>query len=372
MNTTSQRAEALLQGPRGRRLLLQYATASERLHDPEYRENGFSAGASLASYLLDPDRVGSVQLFGDGAAETPFITPEEVAKRLASVPLAEVTPALLRDCFAEAVGWARYWQEPDGEDVLCATDELRASLRRVAEHVAASPHTAWWSEPVAERSQWQVEWEDAPHHEILADPMASLHKERDTIIEEELMAIQERPSDPTANWSGTWWSRPTRELPHTSRALFDGSAAGLWLVEDKMGREQADTRQLGVSAGLRIYEIDTAEAWADFCARFPIEVTAQKRHDWYRTTGRDGAWVIPDWAKVAKHYDAVHLQAQTYLSAAGTVIPVDEQTASVIGGWDPDETFWFTPNVRFIDSPIKWVFQDGGEQNDWVRQEDSP
>lgn len=66
---------------------------------------------------------------------------------------------------------ARYWQEADGSDVLAATDELDAPLRRIAEHVAASAHAAWWSEPVAEDPQWQVEWDDAPPHVIMADPV---------------------------------------------------------------------------------------------------------------------------------------------------------------------------------------------------------
>lgn len=372
MNNTTSLAALLMRGPRGRRLLLEYAIASDRLHDPEYREDSFNAGVFLASYHLDPGKGTSVQLIGDVGAEIQEVTPAEVAARLETVALAEVTPELLRDCVAESVGSARYWQEGDGSDVLAATVEMQAPLRRVAEHVAASVHAEWWGEPVAECSQWQVEWDDAPPHEIMTDPTASLRKVQDQIIEEELVAKRERPSDVTANWSGTWWSRAPWELPSTTRTLFDGSPAGLWFVEDSLGWEQADTRRLGIPAGLRIFEIDTAEAWADLCARFPIEVTAQKRHDWYRTTGRDGAWVIPDWAKVAEHYDAVHLQVQAYLSAAGTAIPVDEQAATVIAGWDPDQTFWFTPNVRYIDEAVRWVLEENGERTDWVRQENQP
>ena len=54
------------------------------------------------------------------------------------------------------------------------------------------------------------------------------------------------------------------------------------------------------------------------CAQFPLEVTALKRHDWYRTTGRDGSWVIPDWSQVAHDYDGVHLSIAGYLTAATT------------------------------------------------------
>ncbi|HZK05622.1 MAG TPA: hypothetical protein VFC82_07180 [Actinomycetaceae bacterium] len=350
-------------------MLLEYAIASERLLDPEYHEDSFSAGVFLASYHLDPGKGTSVQLIGYANTEPANVAPAEVVQRLASVPLAEVTPGLLRDCLAEAVDSARYWQEPDGNDVLAATDELQAQLHRIAEHVAASAHAAWWSAPIAERSQWQVEWDDASPHEVAVDPLTLLRRARDQVIEEELVARRERPSDVTANWSGTWWSRPPWELPSTTRALFDRSPAGLWFVEDSLGWEQADTRRLGIPTGLHVYEIDTAQAWADLCVRFPIEDTAQKRHDWYRTTGRDGAWVIPDWAKVAEHYDAVHLQVQAYLSAAGTAIPVDEHTATVIAGWNPDQTYWFTPNLRYIDDPVRWTLHEHGERTDWVRQD---
>ena len=354
----------LLAGPRGRRLLLEYAFTSEGFYEPEYREDSLRAGVFLASYHLDPGKGTSAQLVGDVDAEIQKTTPTEVAARLDTVSLAEVTPELLRDCLADSVGWARYWQEAGGSDVLAAAAELQVPLRRIAEHIAASAHAVRWGAPVAERSQWQVEWDDAPPHEIMADPMTMLRKVREQIIEEELIARRERPSDVTTNWSGTWWSRPPWELPSSTRALFDGSPAGLWFVEDSLGWEQADTRRLGMPADLRILEIDTAEAWAELCARFPIEVTTQKRHDWYRTTRRDGAWVIPDWVKVAEHYDVVHLQVQAYLSAAGTAIPVDEQTATVIAGWDPDQTFWFTPNVRYIDDPVRWVLEESGERTD--------
>lgn len=369
MTETASLASLLMRGPRGRRFLLEYAIASERLHDSEYREDSFRTGVFFASYHLDPGRGTSVQLIGDVNTELTNAAPAEVARRLSSVPLAEVTPGLLRDCLADSVDSARYWQEPDGNDVLAMTDDLQAQLHRVAEHVAASAHAAWWSVPVAEREQWQVEWDDAPPHAIPADPVALLRRVRGQIVEEELIARRERPADVTANFSGSWWSRPPRELPSTTRSLFDGSPAGLWFVEDSLGWMQADTRRLGMPAGLHVYEIDTTEAWADLCARFPIEATAQKRHDWYRTTGRDGAWVIPDWAKVAEHYDAVHLQVQAYLSAAGTAIPVDEQVANVIAGWDPDETYWFTPNVRYIEDSVRWMLEEHGERTDWVRQE---
>lgn len=365
---TTALSEALLEGSRGRRLLLEYAVASDHLDAPEHRDDSFSSGVFLASYHLDSGKGTSVRLFGNVDARIAVVTAEEVAERLAFVSLAEVTPALLRDCLFRAVDSARYWQEPDGRDVLAAAAEMRVPLRRVAEHLAASPHTVWWGEPVAARSQWAVNWEGGSPSTGVTDPIAVLRAAGDREIEEERIARRDRTEDPAANFSGNWWSRPPWELPSSARELFDGSPAKLWFVEDSLGWERGEATRLGVASGLRVYEIDTAEAWAQLCRRFPIEVTAQKRHDWYRTTGRAGAWVIPDWAKVAQHYDAIHLQVQAYLSAVGIAIPVDGRTASVIAGWDPDQTYWFTPNVRYRDEPVTWAFSFRNDRADWVRE----
>lgn len=212
-----------------------------------------------------------------------------------------------------------------------------------------------------------VNWEGVPPSAGVTDPIAVLSAAGDRDIEEELIARRDRPEDPAANFSGKWWSRPPWELPSSARELFDGSPAKLWFVEDSLRWERAEATRLGVASGLRVYQIDSAEAWARLCGRFPIEVTAQKRHDWYRTTGRAGARVIPDRAKVAQHYDAIH-QVQAYLSAVGIAIPVDGRTASVIAGWDPDQTYWFTPNVRYRDEPVTWAFSFRNDRTDWVKE----
>lgn len=373
---------ALMRGPRGRRLLLGYAIVSDEICDPAWSDASFRSGVSLVSRRLDPDRGSAAAYmrasFGWEAAEPQnpkevSVSAEELAERLAAVSLARVTPELLRRCLAEATESARYWQEPDGSDVLAALPVMLAPLQRVAAHIAASADAIWWSEAVKEQSQWTVNWEGwAPQIVPPLTPLESLRVARDEAIQEELVAISERPSDPTARWSGTWWSCPPWPMPASTGGMFDGSPAGLWFVEDSHGWEQGEAQRLGIPAGLRIYEIDTAEAWASLCAQFPLEVTAQKRHDWYRTTGRAGTWVVPDWARVAEHYDAVHLQVRGYLSAAGTAIPVGEHTASVIAGWNPDQTYWFTPRIRSLDERVGWAAEAHTNGPSWRRDTPKP
>jgi hypothetical protein len=58
---------------------------------------------------------------------------------LDDLPLVEPDEGLLLRALAAAVDFARYWQEPDGEDVLAAAREMRDALARVATGVAQSP-----------------------------------------------------------------------------------------------------------------------------------------------------------------------------------------------------------------------------------------
>jgi hypothetical protein len=87
------------------------------------------------------------------------------------------------------------------------------------------------------------------------------------------------------------------------------------LVEDSFGGEVATA--IPVRGVGRTLEIRRPEDWTSLCRRFPLEVTASRRHVWFSTTGRDGRWLIPDWERVADEWDAVHLTVHGYLSGAG-------------------------------------------------------
>lgn len=340
------RPEDLLSGWRGRRFLVELALGSEAL-----RADRDGTDAPLAQAVMSA------------------ASPETVAALLDRVHLADVDEdSALRD-LADVVVNARYWQEPDGEDLLAATPAVRAALGRVAGHVAGSASAVgWWSEPVARGDQHAITWDAEA-----SDPggktsgtaigvAARLALWHDGVVEEERQAQQHMPTDPNASWSGEWWSTPPSDLTHTTRSLGRYGPGGLWLVEDGAGWERAVTRRVEVPAGARVYEVDRPDAWAELCRAYPLEVTAQKRHDWYRTTGRAGRWVIPDWAAIAVDHDGVHLTAAAYLSAAGTVIPVDGDTGSVIAGWNPDETYWLVDDVRPERDGAEWVLDD----QDWV------
>jgi hypothetical protein len=359
-------AEALLAGPRGRRMLLAYARDAERILQPEFRNDSFDYAVSLASYHLESGREGARVLFGPGAEEArrTVITADHVAHRLSQGTFPEVTAVALRSALADAVDAARYWQDPDGEDILVDAKPVRGELLRVAEHIARSTHALWWTTPAA-TDQWSVSWSEDGTDSVDSTTAELLRDYRDRTAAQEVRAERDRPADPSANWSGWWWSTPPTRC--SSRLQFDGTPAGLWFVEDSMGWERAITRQVNIPDGARVYEVDGAQAWAELCRQFPVEVTAQKRHDWYRTTGRSGRWVIPDWPRFSEQYEGVHLTVAGYLAAAGTAIAVDADTASVIAGWAPDETYWLTDTVNLDrDDSRTWVCDTSGSHPLWV------
>lgn len=374
MSTTST-ADALLSGPRGRRMLLDYVMDAERIRRPEPHDDSFRSAVFLASHRLDPDRDSSVtysRAYESGAEEPPedplraVVTADDVAHRLSEVPLPEVAEVALRSALAAATDTARYWQDPDGEDILVATAPVRRELRRVAEHIARSPHSRWWTTALAETDQWVIVSRDDDSPDTFESTAAELLSDWHERTLAAVARAADRPTDPKANWSGYWWSNPSVRC--STRTLFDGTPAELWFVEDSMDWKRIAVRQVGAPAGARIYEIDGARAWAELCRRFPLEVTAEKRHDWYRTTGRSGRWVIPNWQLVAESYTGVHLTVMGYLAAAGTAIGVDDETASVIAGWAPDATCWLTDPDRIGEESRTWVLDDSREHLDWVEE----
>ena len=355
----SPRERSILDGPRGRRLCLELAMEL----DPKIRTAVFQLG-----YDLDPEAGRSRVAFSfssDDEAEddaesrpdesAPDQTPEQLAVALGHLELALLTEKMAHAALAQSVDTARYWQAPDGEDVLAALPVIRAELTPLADHLAALPGVEWWARPRA-AEQWAIDWrpvsEPAP---ASSNPKNTLASWARAVREEETTAAIERPVDPHANWSGSWWSIPPRGIMQTVGQI----PAALDLVEDFPGFEHATTTP--ASGAGRTFEIRSADDWIALCRDFPLEVTASRRHDWFRVTSRDGRWVVPDWSRVGDRWDAVHLTVVGYLSSATRALYVDDTTATMIAGWDPDATFWLTDVARVWEGPLRaWHRGDNG------------
>lgn len=362
----------LLAGPRGRRLCLEIATlaatAAEAAGGSEFDGSGFRTARFHAAY--NPGGGTSAVLFGPGADQpAPAPTAAEVAALLEDVPLPTLSDAMLLDALTETVNTARYWQEPDGDDNLAATPQMRRALHRFARQLADSPLTDWWTAPMDPAAQWSTAFVADPPRPSVAKKNAgnSLAQWRLDVMLEEAGAVRDRPSDPTANWGGEWWSRPPRDLP-TSTCMMTGPDArelgpvGLWLVEDGFGEDEAVLTALQPPTGARIHQINSPADWAWLCRADALDVTAARRQDWYRTTGRNGPWLMPDWGLLQETYDAVHLTVGGYLATAGREIPVDETFSSVLAGWDPDATYWLRDVPADVATRQTWLRDQSQEQ----------
>jgi hypothetical protein len=75
---------------------------------------------------------------------------------------------------------------------------------------------------------------------------------------------------------------------------------------------------------LAIAEVVSAKTWVDFVA------------EWH-SQGRDG--IVPDWAAVAEHYDAVHISASAVAAAQGLRFATELGTTAP-AFWDVESTLW--------------------------------
>lgn len=354
----------LLDGPRGRRFLLELALRADELaagEDEEYVEESLHSAVFLEGYHLSQGTRMPGVMFGPGAetARRTRIPAAEVARRLEAVPLPELDADLLRLTLADAVEHAAYWQPPEGSDILAALPELRAGLLRIAEHLLASPLIGHWADPVGASEQHVVGWDEDPPVLDAGSIRTSLRRWHAKTIVRELNSH-----------SGVWWSAPSFSAPSSAGVSAHGVPAALWFVEDSMGWDYATTQRIVAPAtGHGILELCTPEDWVDLCRRFPLDLSAQKRGTWDVSTGREGAWVIPDWSRVAEEYEGVHLSILGYLRCAGRALPVDEERSSVIAGWDPDETYWFVNGLQSVGRPTRWRLVTDDPDPAWVTVE---
>jgi len=200
--------EALLNGWRGRRFLLELALAGEAFPADRFAtDTPLALAVWSAAHALDPNP-GQVLVSSSGPGPhemPPAATAGSVASLLETARLADVDQGAALRAFADAVANARYWQEPDGSDVLAATPLVRAALGRVARHVAGSATGIdWWTAPLDRADQHAVTWEVSRGEQAprVADRLA---RWRADIAVQEARARADRLADPEASFSGEWW-----------------------------------------------------------------------------------------------------------------------------------------------------------------------
>lgn len=337
----------LLDGPRGRRFCLSLITST---HESLWPLTRYAAMAPTDGDLTRTLTKAIAEVDVTGSALT-----DETA---------------LLDALAVSTSAARYWQGPDEEDALLSTSHLRAALEPLAHQICESASTAWWWSPTALDSQQYVQWTDESPLEppALSGSVERLDLWRANEVSDEHRATR-RPKAVNAPFSGEWWSTPAlARLITSSRSRPDLGALALMLTEDALSYHRADVWPLRPTMRCRIYEITGPTAWTQLVAQYPMDVTLSRRHDWWRATAHDGSWSIPDWAAVASDFDAVHLTVTGYLTTAGRALAVGD-SASLLAGWAPDETYWLSDVLEPAGDPIGWHLEETPSRNvRWRRQ----
>ncbi len=342
--------EELLDGPRGRRLC--FELVSPWWEDARVR-------ATPAWHDLK---------FGPAEASPPQLA-AELAVLVAGADLTASEETRLLEPLRSSVDAARYWQPPDELDQALAEPAVAEALGPVARAVTAWSAAAWWRSPLPRDKQQFVEALDPEWARAAPDGGPALYGAadelaawRDSTLEDERGAAA-RPADPAAPYSGHWWSSPVHSrLVATTRPLPGLPAVGLELVEDGAGWRDVACWHLMPSAEARVYEIRRPEDWESLAARYPLDVSKSRRHDWWRVTGWAGAWIIPDFAAVAADYDAVHLTVGGYLTTAGRAVALGDQppdgesgARTMLAGWNPDETYWLADVLTSAGAAARWV-----------------
>jgi hypothetical protein len=280
-------------------------------------------------------------------------------------------PLSLLEPMDEAVTNAMYWQQPHDQDIVLDDPDVIAALRPVADALADAPATAWWHAPLdlsTLRYTSRTD-DDEPTPPSLTGAPEQLTGWRAQTLADEARSAIDRPADPAANVSARWWSTPApTTLPSTTQALPGLGSIQLAWEEDSFGQPNASIWSLEAMTAPAVWEIDGPDAWTRLVERYPLDVTHSRRHDWYRATGRDGRWLIPDWAAVAADYDAVHVSVAAYLTTATRALSLnDASAATMLAGWNPDQTWWLTDTLALATpNPQPWIIDaDSGR---WHRQ----
>lgn len=360
-------ADALLAGPRGRGLVIALLRNSDVYRLIMRADHAGSGGRSAAFSMLSVGavdglsgmRVAREMRRARKRAQQEFEAPvaaDELARAVeVAIPDARLTEPALIDALAHTVGAAKAYQPPDASEALIAAPQVIEALRPLAEQVIALPLAQRWTAPAASE-QWLVTRpERAAGVDAGLAPEEVLEAWLLEVADEESRARRERARGQRVG--GTWWSFPPHPLARTTGAQADLGPTGLYAEEDSSGGDDAVVTPVG-PVPASTYEISGIAAWAELCARFPLDVTESRSMVWDEALGGEGPWVIPDWRAVAVEYDAVHLTVAGYLEGATRRIEVPGVGLSGIAGFDPDLTVWLTRHPAATGDAEAWSHGD--------------
>jgi hypothetical protein len=232
------------------------------------------------------------------------------------------------------------------------------ALLPVARALAAAPAARWWWQPVDRDAQRWTGPEGATlprGSELSAAVGRAAAQEQPDAEPGRPRPRRTRDADP----GGPWWSAPLGGTVFTTTGPIGAlPAVELGCEADSAGEEQLGVWAVGVDPAARVREIGGPADWARLVGEFPRDVTAVRRNDWDRWTGRAGPWVLPDWSAVARGWDGVHLGVGGYLTATGLAIAAGDGS-TLLAGWEADRTLWLNDVFTGVEYVQSWRGQPG-------------
>lgn len=159
--------------------------------------------------------------------------------------------------------------------------------------------------------------------------------------------------------------RPALEV--TTRSLDQLGAVGLLSGETRTGEPRARCWPVRCRRPPRVFEIRDDTAWLGLVDRYPIELTWARRGNWHDATDLESRWLLFDWSLVAEDYGGVHLGLMAYLSMSGRALQVDPGAATLLAGWNPDETYWLADVLDLAGEFKRWVATEHNPPRAWRR-----
>lgn len=162
-----------------------------------------------------------------------------------------------------------------------------------------------------------------------------------------------------------WWTRPelndapafisefsrTNEpcLVTTSGPWLEAPSVAAFGVEDNAlqpwpeGSADLQWRPIKVESELRVYEVDSAQAWSDLVEMYPnlfVDGSQSAQGSYGLAHWFAGhRFYEPYWPRVAQDFDVVHLTQLAYVESAYSPLPVFDGFTT-ISGWGPDVAMW--------------------------------
>ena len=243
--------------------------------------------------------------------------------------------------------WLCVYASDDVEVWSGIRDEIRAYLESEAENheaflreILAQPSGSWWFKPMDRERQIWVSRDGNP-------------PSKDSLV---------TPSESPTRWE-CYALKPVGGM-FTSTMIGDISPMaatidfGVGDFRPWYGKPPYAIWRMNVDESARIFEIHGPNDWHRLCVEYPAEGNSGRNEPDF---SHDAGKLVPDWSKVARDWDAIHLSFGGYLTSEQVRVE-SEHGWTYHWAWHHEAALW-----------LRWMFNGYERLEDYRRDEsDSP